>query len=175
MSPRLREHNFLEGFMFTKQHLQNVGFNRFIPLLGDLSRIPARPCIYAVVWAGSEEPNVIGRSTGGWFKRKDPTVDAAVAQVELVPGSATLYIGRAQNGRADSNYSRGSAEASLSHTGAGATSGSCTSPGRLLVGWREEADPVRAEAELLDEFESHFGQLPYANLVRGRRHELASA
>jgi hypothetical protein len=85
--------------MFTKQHLQDVGFNGFIPLLGDLRHVPARPCIYTVVWDGSEEPNVVARSSGGWFKRKDPTVDVAVAEAKLVSGCETLYIGRAQNGR----------------------------------------------------------------------------
>jgi hypothetical protein len=161
--------------MFTRQHMQDIGFIGFIPLLGDLARVPERACIYTVVWDGSTQPTVTERSTGGRFKQKDPTVDVAAAQAKLIPGCETLYIGRAKNGRDRlellARFGRGQP---VGHWG-GRYLWQLQEPTRLLVAWREEADPVRAEAELLDEFESHFGRLPYANLVRGRRREPTAA
>jgi excinuclease UvrABC nuclease subunit len=36
----------------------------------------------------------------------------------------------------------------------------------LLVAWRETAEPLRVEAELLNAFADVFGSLPFANLRR---------
>jgi hypothetical protein len=160
--------------MFTKQHLENAGFVGFIPILGELgARLPSEPCTYVVVWGGPGAPMVTSRSTGGFFKGKNPRVDVLMAQAKLVPDCPTLYIGRAGNGQSRvellARFGRGEP---VGHWG-GRYLWQLDQQEHLLVAWRTEADPITAESELLDEFEFEYGQLPYANLVRGRKRPLA--
>jgi hypothetical protein len=161
--------------MFTKQHLQQAGFVGFRPLLSDLGmRIPDEPGTYVVLWGGTHRPKVHGDSTGGRFKGKDPHVPIHVAEAKLIPQTPTLYIGRTENCRKRiallARFGRGEP---VGHWG-GRYLWQLAGPEHLVVAWRTERDPVAAEADLLDEFEAHFGALPYANLVRGRR-QLATA
>jgi hypothetical protein len=156
---------------FDHQDLADRGFVGF-QLLRQLSlgcaHIPSRAGIYAVTL----EPPVtdfLPQSIGGHFKRKDPTVPIAKLEVRRLDGVPTLYIGRAIDlrKRVDllARYGRGEP---VAHQG-GRYLWQLAEHDRLRVAWRPHADPVGAECELLDEFEDAFGQLPFANLVRGSR------
>jgi len=157
--------------MFNLKYLENHGFGGFIPLLETelAGRIPSQPGVYAVLAEGREEPAFAGLSCGGRFKGKDPTVDRSILRSKFVGGCETVYIGRAT--RLDrrvhllARFGRGEP---VAHWG-GRYLWQLERPESLRVAWRVEADPVEAEASLLDDFETAFGQLPFANLIRGNR------
>jgi hypothetical protein len=156
---------------FTEQHLQDLGFTGFCSL-SVLPRgggpVPSVSGVYAVT-LGSSTHTFLDRSAGGHFKRNDPTVSPDKLTAKWVEGTATLYIGRANDLRKRidllARYGRGEP---VAHQG-GRYLWQLAEHGELLVCWRPEADPVQAETELLEDFESTVGQLPCANLVRGTR------
>jgi hypothetical protein len=154
---------------FTEQHLQELGFagfcsRRALPRGG--GPVPSFSGVYAVT-LGSSTHTFLDRSVGGHFKRNDPTVSPDKLTAKWVEGTATLYIGRANDLRKRidllARYGRGEP---VAHQG-GRYLWQLAEHGELLVSWRPEADPVQAETELLEDFESTVGQLPFANLVRG--------
>src|SRR4051794_680858 len=157
--------------MFDQPHLTSLGFEGFQPLsrfAATQFAAPASPGIYAVLLAGAD-PRFLGRSVGGHFKASDPTVAVDELAAKWLEDVATLYIGRANNLRG-----RIKLLARYGHGEPGAHRG-----GRYLwqladhndfrVAWKLDGDPVRAETDLLDEFEAAFGRLPFANIVRGAR------
>jgi hypothetical protein len=111
----------------------------------------------------------LARSVGGHFKGTNPSVTVPVLEARRLDGVPTLYIGRATNlcSRVDllARYGRGEP---VAHQG-GRYLWQIAEHDSLRVAWKLDADPVGAEADLLDEFEATFGQLPFANLVRGSR------
>jgi hypothetical protein len=157
--------------MFDQSHLASlgfVGFKRLLdPALGD--HTPAASGIYAVVADPSAATKFLQRSVGGRFKAKDPTVDPALLAAKQIDGCATLYIGRASNlHRRLAQFARFGRGEPVGHWG-GRYLWQLADHHQLRVAWRVEDDPVRAEADLLDDFEASYGQLPYANLVRGKK------
>lgn len=162
---------------FTEQHLKELGFTGFLSLHA-LTRgaapIPSIPGVYAVTLS-SRTHSFLDRSVGGHFKRSDPTVSPAALAANWAEETETLYIGRASDlrGRVDllARYGRGEP---VAHRG-GRYLWQLAEHAQLRVCWRHDSDPVRAEAELIEEFESAIGQLPFANLVRGTKaHPLAA-
>jgi hypothetical protein len=157
--------------MFNQEYLEKHGFGGFVPLLETelVGCVPSQAGVYVVLAEGREEPAFAGLSCGGRFKRKDPTVDRSILRSKFVCGCETVYIGRAT--RLDrrvhllARFGRGEP---VAHWG-GRYLWQLERPESLRVAWRVEADPVEAEASLLDDFETAFGQLPFANLIRGNR------
>lgn len=157
--------------MFDQAHLEELGFAGFVPLHGAelAGRVPSQSGVYVVLAHAGEMPTFLDVSRGGRFKGRNPTVDRAVLASKFVRGSETLYIGRATelDQRVGLLTRFGSGEP-VAHWG-GRYLWQIDQPESLRVAWRLEADPVEAEARLLDEFEVEFGRLPFANLVRGNR------
>jgi hypothetical protein len=157
--------------MFDQPHLTALGFEGFQPLslfAATQFAAPASPGIYAVLLAGSD-PGFLARSVGGHFKGSDPTVAIDELASKWLEDVATLYIGRANNlrGRVTLLARYGNGEP-VAHRG-GRYLWQLATHSDLLVAWKLDDDPVRAETDLLDEFECAFGRLPFANLVRGTR------
>ncbi len=156
---------------FDQQELIDRGFVGF-QLLRKLPRrcqqVPSGSGIY-VVTLDPPVTGFLGRSVGGHFKGSDPTVPVGRLEDKRLDGVPTLYIGRATDlrKRVDllARYGRGEP---VAHRG-GRFLWQIAEHDRLRVAWKLDPDPVRAEAELLDEFEAALGQLPFANLVRGNR------
>ena len=145
-----------------------VGFQLLRQLPRRCAQVPSGSGNYVVTL----EPPVTGllaRSVGGRFKGSDPTVPVAGLEDKRLDGVPTLYIGRATDlrKRVDllARYGRGEP---VAHQG-GRYLWQIAEHDRLRVAWKLDPDPVGAEAELLEEFEAVFGQLPFANLVRGSR------
>jgi hypothetical protein len=156
---------------FNQQHLRDLGFTEFRSLRAlprGAGPVPNISGVYAVTLESSTH-TFLDRSVGGHFKRKDPTVSTDKLTTKWVEGTATLYIGRASDLRKRidllARYGRGEP---VAHQG-GRYLWQLAEHGELRVCWRPEADPIRAETELLDDFESVVGQLPFANLIRGTR------
>jgi hypothetical protein len=115
-------------------------------------------------------PRFLLASTGGWFKKKDPTCLPKVVQDNWVPGAHVVYIGKAAgekglNRRLSDLIAFGYGEA-VGHWG-GRLLWHLPEKEELLVRWRvcaaELAD--RAETNAIRDFRAvHGGKRPYANL-----------
>lgn len=156
---------------FDQAHLTRLGFAGWLPLQtlsAPSASVPRRSGIYVVTHAAAV-PQFLGRSVGGRFKGKDPTVSEESLTARWLDGAATLYIGRASNLRSRitllARYGQGEP---VAHQG-GRYLWQLAAHDQLQVAWRLEDNPVLAETMLLEDFESAFGQLPFANLVRGAR------
>jgi len=157
---------------FSQQHLVELGFRGFENLRSlprGCAHLPVGAGIYVVVADPSATHGFLDRSVGGRFKRQDGTVAIHALAEKWDDDIATLYIGRSQSirRRVDefARYGRGDP---IGHRG-GRYLWQLAEHDHLRIGWRLEADPVRAESDLLDDFVATFGHLPFANLVRGTR------
>ena len=130
--------------------------------------------VYAVLRESSEPPRFLGRSVGGHFKGKDPTVPIDTLQNSWIPDSGLLYIGKA--GKSDSGQTIRRRLKQYLDFGSGKPVGHWggrfiwqleDSP-QLRIAWRELSgiEPRSVESQLIAEFESQMGALPFANLVR---------
>jgi hypothetical protein len=145
-----------------------VGFQLLRQLPRRCQYLPSGSGIY-VVTLDPPVPSFLARSVGGHFKGTEPSVAVPVLEARRLDRVSTMYIGRAANlrSRVDllARYGRGEP---VAHQG-GRYLWQIAEHESLRVAWKPDPDPVGAEAELLDEFETMFGRLPFANLVRGRR------
>jgi hypothetical protein len=155
-------------YRFDRAHLRDLGFRGFRSLSTavDAADVPRSSGVYVVLL----DPPIrafLEQSVGGHFKGKDPTVAIETLEAKWVSDSPTMYIGRAGNLNSRikllARYGRGEP---VAHQG-GRYLWQLTDYVRLQVAWLLAADPVSAEATLLEDFENVLGQLPFANLVRG--------
>lgn len=144
-----------------------VGFEKLRSLPKGCRHMPADRGNYVVVRNRATASEFLERSVGGWFKGRDGTVPIETLAEKWLNDSNVLYIGRATNLRRRldefARYGRGER---IGHRG-GRYVWQLADNSELLVAWRLDADPVGAEADLIAAFEAEFGQLPFANLVRG--------
>lgn len=168
----------MQDDQFTIDHLRHLGFIGFVPLAGlpkGCRSLPAEPGVYVVLRDPASTHGYLSRSVGGRFKGQDGTVDVPTLFDAWVPGPDCLYIGRTTTrlrSRVDSLVAYGRGEP-VGHRG-GRYLWQLEQHGELLVAWRVNDDPIRAERELLDAFEDCYGRLPFANLVRGGRQLVAA-
>lgn len=162
---------------FTRSGLTALGFGGFESVErlreSSLSSVPDGGGVYAVLRESDDPPHFLTRSTGGWFKRKDPTVPVSVLRGKWVDGAIVLYIGKADVGRSGR---RGLKKrlGELLDFGAGRPIGH--KGGRYLwqvggssefeVCWREDLTPRASEKALIAEFKgAHGAARPFANLI----------
>lgn len=145
--------------------LRERGFTGFVPLRNlDAKSLPSGPAVYAVLRPDSSEPVFLDANPGGRWKGKDPTVARERLTKEWLTDVECVYLGKADSlsSRIDLLLRFAGGEAVM-HWG-----------GRLLwqVGmdylfaWRETPgeDPEVVEKQMLREFSSRHGCLPFANL-----------
>jgi hypothetical protein len=140
-----------------------AGWQMVTELRADPSPIPLGPGVYVVLRDGPV-PAVLDTSVGGWFKARDPSVDRADLETRLRDDTPVLYIGKGDALRRRL--------VSLFRFGAGRPTGhwggrylwQLEGAEEVLVAWREDEDPLGAEAELLTGYSRQFGSLPFANL-----------
>jgi hypothetical protein len=163
---------------FTIDHLRDLGFIGFVPLASLPKRCPsltAEPGVYVVVRDPASTHGYLDRSVGGRFKGQDGTVDVPTLTDAWVPGPDCLYIGQTTTrvrSRVECLVAYGRGEP-VGHRG-GRYLWQLRQHGELLVAWQVNDDPIRLERELLDAFETGYGRLPFASLVRGRRQLVAA-
>lgn len=157
---------------FDQQHLSQegfVGFERLRAIPKACAHLPASPGVYVVITDPSVGHRFIERSVGGHFERQDGTVPIDSLAAKWLDDVELLYVGRSVNlrRRVDefARYGRGEP---IGHRG-GRYLWQLAEHDQLRVGWRLHVDPVQAERALLADFDSHFGRLPFANLVPGTR------
>ena len=150
------------------------GFLSIEELKNNINMLPKVPGVYVVIHTNPAEMDFVEKGTGGFFKGKDPNIPIKELKFNCVPSSYAIYIGKAG----------GSASAATLHKrikqylsfGAGKAVGHYG--GRLIwqikdqseiaFAWKPitESEPRLIEQKMIREFESEFGCLPFANLVR---------
>lgn len=155
--------------MFTRAHVESLGFTGFVPAsslrASRCREIPGIPGVYAVLRDGEDPPVFLNESVGGWFKDNDPTVRVHVLKQRWLADSPVLYIGKAGTSlrtrvRALVDYGGGRP---VGHQG-GRYLWQVVGCDSFVVAWRLAENARALESNLLDEFVSAHGQLPYANL-----------
>jgi hypothetical protein len=158
---------------FDLDDLRARGFRGFaeIQRLGrpEPAELPVESGVYAVVRTESGPPAFLDTSRGGWWKKKDPSVPVDRLVREWVDGAQTLYIGKAMSLRERVGELLCFAAGDPVRHWGGRLLWQVERCEDLLLGWREEDDYARVETDLIDEFTTHFGRLPFANLKRGDR------
>lgn len=162
---------------FSRVQLSDRGFDGFVRF----AELPSTPVsssggVYVVLRESDDAPTFLSRSLAGRFKGRDPSVATDVLATAWVTGERLLYIGRAATGRDGrrgltkrlDEYRRHGAGEPVGHWG-GRYIWQLADHEDLLVAWKPTDDPTAAEADLLDEFVTDHGRLPFANLRRGDR------
>jgi len=157
--------------------LEKCGFSGFVMisklLRSSFREIPEVPGIYCVLRPDLMAPRFRERSSGGHFKRKDPTVSVRVLEEKWVENSLFLYFGKAGGkGRATlrsriEQYVRFGNGKPVAHWG-GRYIWQMKDSQDLIICWKPTLDAVPRDIEkaLISEFEKIHRRLPFANLRR---------
>lgn len=159
---------------WTIARLQEAGFEGF-GKIADLtpSDIPTAPGVYVVARVSGSDPTFLESSPAGHFKGKDPTAAIIVLKQRWVQNTDVIYIGKATAGRTArrglrarlDEYLRFGAGQPIGHWG-GRYIWQLQDSSELLVGWRQSNEPTELETEMIREFATLYGVLPFANLRR---------
>jgi hypothetical protein len=153
----------------TREYVEQVGFTGFVTVrvlrASRCREVPTDAGVYVVIRATEEAPEFLTRSVGGWFKRKDPTVDVEWLTKRWLINTPVLYLGMAGSNlrvrvRALVDYGGGRP---VGHQG-GRYLWQVEGSADFLVGWRVDPDARRLESGLLADFQAAHGRLPFANL-----------
>jgi len=132
----------------------------------DCREVPTQPGVYLVLRPDSTEPKFLAENPGGHFKGKDPTVPVELLEGKWVSGAAVLYIGLSAASlrgrlRTRMKFSQGKP--------VGAWGGrflwQIASSNDLILCWKTtpKIPPAIVEDQLLHQFRSSYGKLPFAN------------
>jgi hypothetical protein len=134
------------------------------------SMVPSDFGIYLIMRTSDRVPNLLPKSTGGWFKGRDPNCLPEFVRTKWVPGAYVVYVGKAAGRkglkrRLKDLIAFGYGEA-VGHWG-GRLLWHLPEKEKLVVRWRicsaKQADS--AETDAIRSFKAeHDGKRPYANL-----------
>jgi hypothetical protein len=154
----------------SREQLEHQGFNGFVAVSSLRERscrqVPEVGGVYLVVRPQPRPPEFLGRSSGGHFKGRDPTVSIQDLQLAWVPGSLVIYVGKASKLRQRlHSYMRFGEGTPVRHWG-GRYVWQIADAGSLLVCWKatSDEDPRQMEHRLIQEFRARYGKRPFANL-----------
>lgn len=144
-----------------------VGFKTVAEMKsGGYLSLPDIPGVYLILNKDNHQPHFLNVGTGGHFKGKDPNVSEAELKANWVPGACVLYIGKATSLKKRlGQYMRFGKGANVGHWG-GRYIWQLADADHLLVCWKPtKEDPRAVEAGYIQEFTSHYGCRPFANLA----------
>ena len=157
--------------------MKDFGFNGFEKadtlMKYECSQIPKQRGIYFILIKDSE-PNFLQQSVGGHFKGKNPTVEVDELKLNWVDDTKVVYIGQAGGGNSKATlhkrlkqYMRFGEGKPVGHWG-GRYIWQLAHHRDLIICYKPLSydDPRDIEKKLISEFESYYGRLPFANLVR---------
>jgi hypothetical protein len=150
-----------------------VGFKTVDELQSSsLAEVPPKPGVYLVLRLADQPPTFRQVSTGGFFKKKDPTVPIADLQARWVADTPIMYIGKAGGG--DSGATLQGRIAQLLDFGAGKPVGhyggrflwQLADSRALTICWKilSDDDPRAVEKAMIQDFGTVFGRRPFANI-----------
>lgn len=153
-----------------REVLAGSGFTGFLTI-ADLRRrladsVPKQGGVYVITRDEAQPAKFLPKSTGGWFKGKDPSVSEGELLSAWVPDARTLYVGQSVDLRRRLRlYLDFGLGKSVAHYG-GRLIWQIEGAHNLLVAWRASETPVLEEQRLLEKFAAVHGRLPFANLRR---------
>jgi len=162
--------------IFDLEDLRRRGFSGFVTLRelrSNVERVPDAHGVYAVLRLSHSQPAFLEKSPAGWFKRQDPSRPIAQLRAKWVSSAPVVYFGKAGPSRDRtlrrriSEFLEFGAGKPIGHRG-GRAIWQLADAADLLLAWKHVSgsSPRQVESELLAEFESHFGSLPFANFQR---------
>ena len=157
------------------KRLKEFGFSggiRIADLQTSCANLPPQQGVYLVVKKGKTPIVFLEKSTGGWFKRRDPSVPVSVLKGRWVVGPKVVYVGKA-GGTANKTTLQGRLKLFMqfglgrkcAHWG-GRYIWQISDAKNLLVYWKPTpgSEPRQIEKAILAEFRQRYGRLPFANL-----------
>lgn len=162
---------------FTERWLRKKGFEGFVRFADlDMSSVPTEAGVYVLLRVSNRNPEFLPTSPAGWFKGRNPTAALGVLEDRWVEGTPCVYIGKAdKTGKGRhlrkrlSEFREFGGGCAIGHWG-GRYVWQVADAFDYLVAWRTtDENPVEVENQLVNEFETLFGCLPFGNINRPRR------
>jgi hypothetical protein len=151
---------------FTRSSLEAAGFVGWVPFAAIReSACPSCGGVYAITYEASGAVGFAGRSCGGWFKGKDPSVPREALIANWVDDAEVVYIGKAdQLRRRLTQFADFGAGRPVGHWG-GRLIWQVSNVDALRVAWQETPGrvPAEVESELIAAFRQAYGKPPFAN------------
>ena len=150
-----------------------TGFKTISELWEDRSDMPKEKGVYLVLDPNFRKTEFIVPGVGGFFKGKNPNVSLEELKQKQVPGSLTVYIGKAGSPTGNATlfsrlgqYLRFGQGKNVGHWG-GRYIWQLKKHEDLIFCWKPtpNEDPREVEKELIKWYLDDFGKLPFANLV----------
>ena len=157
--------------------IRRGGFHGFVTIselqTSKCHEVSDNPGVYLVLRPNWAEPAFVSKSTGGYFKGRDPSVRINQLQDAWVEKSLVLYIGKAGGpGTKATLKSRlrkymECGEGKADRRWGGRYIWQLGDSGSLRVCWKPmpDGDPEALEKRLIKEFKAIYGQRPFANLI----------
>ena len=165
-----------------KADLINFGFEGFISYselnMNEDSYLPEERGIYFVLNPDYQNPEFINPGVCGKHKGKNPNYNIEYLKKKYVKDVQVMYIGKAGGTGLDAtlqsrikDYLACSRNSTCSHSG-GRSIWQLKNYNELVFCWQtlENIEPGKRENELIEEFESQFGKIPFANQNRGKKY-----
>lgn len=153
--------------LFSRTWLEASGFSGFEPvstLQRSVASVPRGPGVYAVLAPTTTPPRFLRANPGGRFKGRDPTVPVATLRGRWHEGTPVVYFGKADSLRSRIKLLvRFAAGEPVAHWG-GRYLWQVAASRSFQVAWREHPEPRSLERDLLSDFVTHFGALPFGNI-----------
>ena len=149
-----------------------VGFIKISDLMRDSSKIPDRPGVYMVLYAGSSTPTFLEIGTGGFFDGTDPNMPVSYLKQKWGNDTVVVYIGKAGGignkatlSKRLRMYLRFGQGKPVGHYG-GRLIWQIENSGDLLICWNTmiSDEPRNVEAELIRDFVKCYKKKPFANI-----------
>jgi len=156
--------------------LKQIGFVGFISIAdlrsSKLESVPNDPGVYVVLREAEDFPKFIQHSTGGIFDKREPTVPIDKLEKAWITETNIMYIGK--TGKIDgergikkrlNEYLDFGAGKSVGHYG-GRYIWQLEDANDLIICWLPviDEDPFKVENHMLNDFESKYDRLPFANI-----------
>lgn len=161
----------------TSQNLREMGFQGFVKvqdLMKDISCVPDRKGVYAIIRFSTGEPRFLKVGTGGHFKNKEPNVLVSELEKNWLDDTDILYIGKAGSLTGDATlrsrlyqYMQFGQGYNVGHWG-GRYIWQLADRKSLMVCWLptlHSQEPEVVEKGFIQDFKlAHHGNRPFANL-----------
>ncbi len=153
--------------------MKKSGFTGFLTigeLMDSRKTIDTSKGVYFVLNLSESSPTFVEKGTGGYFKGNDPNVSIDVLKSKWVENTKVVYIGR--GGQTDKNSTLHSRLSDYLRFGKGKKVGhwggryiyQIGNSKQLVICWKYTDYPEGVESNLIDEFLSLYGKLPFGNL-----------